>query len=39
MYVQVPQGDSNLIFTYDGRDFISPVPALREVGRGITIEN
>ncbi|KAK4808571.1 hypothetical protein QYF61_009874 [Mycteria americana] len=29
MYVQVPQGVSNLIFSYSERDFAPPVPALR----------
>lgn len=28
-YVQVPQMVSNLIFSYSGRDFILPVPALK----------
>ncbi|KAK4806814.1 hypothetical protein QYF61_005610 [Mycteria americana] len=42
--VQVPQVVSNLNFSYEGRDFVPPVPALRfgdlrDVGREITTEN
>ncbi|KAK4806815.1 hypothetical protein QYF61_005611 [Mycteria americana] len=44
VYLQVPQVVSNLNFSYEGRDFVPPVPALRfgdlrDVGREITTEN
>jgi len=44
VYVHVPQVVSNLIFSYDGWDFIPPVPDLgfrdlRNLGRATDSEN
>jgi len=44
VYIQIPQVVLNLIFAYNGRDFILLVPALRlkdsrDVGRVPTSEN
>jgi len=44
MYFQVPEMVSNLFFSYDGRNFIPPSPALRfsslkGVGKELTFEN
>lgn len=36
MYVQVPQMVTNLVFSYSGKDFAPPVPALRSIhSRGV----